>query len=925
MDMKGRQVQQGFTPRQRDAIAHTRGNLQLIACAGSGKTEVVAQRVVNLLRPVTAGGAGCAPENIVAFTFTEKASAELKERIHKRCQEQLGNTIGLADLYVGTIHGFCLELLKTEVAEYLKFEVLNEVQLSLFVDRHSKSSGLTQSTTLKGVPLKRYVDTRTYISALAILREDEVIDPELLSGNSVANNRVNYERLLHDRGYLDYSGILAEAVRELRVNEGLRQRLAARIRHVIVDEYQDVNPVQEAVAEELHALGADICVVGDDDQTIYQWRGSDVQGILGFEQRYQPVTPVRLEENFRSSDGIVAVARDFVRRVKPRLDKEMKSTDAQAYEEGDIVALGFDSPEEEADYIARTCRDLYGVAVREGDAQRGIAWSDMAILLRSVRRDGDVITAALRRAGVKYIITGMDNLFEQPEVEAARQLFYFLANKVDENMVRDAWERAGLGIAKSKLSSAISEAARARNNMKKADLGQFQVYNLQRQFMAFLENAELREERVPNGRGEVVFYNLGKFSQAISDFESIHFRSEPVEKYKSFSGFLEHHAANAYPEGWQDNAYASPDAVRIMTVHQAKGLQWPVVFIPQLVRNRFPSKGGGGRTPWHLIPAGAFENAARYKGGEADERRLFYVAVTRAQKFLHMTWAPTEGNSHAQSPSDFFDEVRESKYVKRKRRDYAARNRLPPRPRASVANVALSFSDMKYFLECPYQFKLRILYGFNAPLAEALGYGKSLHDALAEVHGRALRGEPIDPSEAAALVERHLRAPYAYPALREKLAAAARRVIDAYIRKNEREFSKVEFSEKAIEIALGDGVSVVGRIDLVRRLDTGETTIVDLKSTDRAQSDDITETQLHIYALGYQELTGRRADYVEIYQLDDQKQKRRPVGDEFMDDVKRDVRAAAQALRENNLVPAPAKKSCNKCDYCNLCSAAIRA
>ena len=925
MDVKVRQVQPGFTPRQQDAIAHTRGNLQLIACAGSGKTEVVAQRVVTLLRPVTAGGPGCAPENIVAFTFTEKAAAELKERIHKRCQEQLGGTFGLADLYVGTIHGYCLELLKTEVPEYLKFEVLNEVQLSLLVDRHSKSSGLTQSTTLNGVPLKRYIDTKTYISALAILREDEVIAPELLSGNSVANNRANYERLLHDKGYLDYSGILAEAVRELRGNEGLRQRLAARIRHVIVDEYQDVNPIQEAVAEELHALGASICVVGDDDQTIYQWRGSDVQGILGFEQRYQPVTSVRLEGNFRSSEGVVAVARDFVRRVRPRLEKEMKSTGAQTYEEGDIVALGFDSPEAEADYIAVACRELHGVGLREGDGQRGIAWSDMAILLRSVRRDGAIITAALRQAGVKYIITGMDNLFEQPEAEAARQLFYFMADRIDEDTVRDAWMRADLGITASALTGAIEAAGRARNDMKKAGLGQFQVYNLQRQFMAFLENAELREERVPNERGEMALYNLGKFSQVISDFESIHFRSEPVEKYKSFAGFLEHHAEKAYPEGWQDNAYVSPDAVRIMTVHQAKGLQWPAVFIPQLVRNRFPSRGAGGRTPWHLIPAAAFENATRYKGGEADERRLFYVAVTRAQKFLHMTWAPTEGNSHAQSPSDFFDEVRESKYVKRKHQDYAARMRLPPRPKAPVANVILSFSDMKYFLECPYQFKLRILYGFNAPLAEALGYGKSLHDALAEVHGRALRGEAIDPAEAATLVERHLRAPYAYPALREKLAAAARRVIDAYIRKNERDFSKVEFSEKAIEIALGDGVSVVGRIDLVRRLDTGETTIVDLKSSDRTQSDEATETQLHIYALGYQELTGRRADYVEIYELDDQRQKRRPVGDEFIDDVKRDVRAAAQALRENNLIPKPAKKSCGHCDYCNLCSAAIRA
>jgi DNA helicase-2/ATP-dependent DNA helicase PcrA len=123
--------------------------------------------------------------------------------------------------------------------------------------------------------------------------------------------------------------------------------------------------------------------------------------------------------------------------------------------------------------------------------------------------------------------------------------------------------------------------------MKKAEVGQFKVYNLQRQFIAFLEHAGLREEQVPGGRSEVVFYNLGKFSQAISDFESIHFHSNPVEKYASFAGFLRHHAENAYPEGWQDNAFVSPDAVQIMTVHQAKGLQWPVVFIPQLVRNRF--------------------------------------------------------------------------------------------------------------------------------------------------------------------------------------------------------------------------------------------------------------------------------------------------------------------------------------------------
>lgn len=911
-----------YTAAQLAAIDHLAGNLQLIACAGSGKTEVVAQRVVNLLRPVDGGGAGCIPSNIVAFTFTDKAAAELKERIHTRCREAFGAVAGLANMYVGTIHGFCLDLLKSEVPSFMKYEVLNEVQQTLFVDRHSKASGLTQSTTLAGQALKRYTDTRHFIGSLNILREDRPAAPERLDGNSVVAQLPGYRQLLHDKGYLDYSGILKEAVAELTSNERLRDRLRARIRHVIVDEYQDVNPIQEAVVQELHRLGADICVVGDDDQTIYQWRGSDVRNILSFEARYPAVTQVRLEENFRSSEGVVAVARDFIRQVVRRLPKEMKAKGAHEYEAGDITALPFDSPEDEARHIARTCLALRGHAVRDGDGRRGISWSDMAILLRSVRRDGGAIMAALDEAGVPYVITGMDNLFQTDEAEAARQLFYFLANEAEEPTLLTAWQRADLGIAPAALDRAVANAAQARRDMKDADIGQFKVYNLQRQFVAFLEACGLREEAVPGGRGEVVFYNLGKFSQAISDFESIHFHSNPTDKYTSFAGFLRHHAEGAYPEGWQDNAFVSPDAVRIMTVHQAKGLQWPAVFIPQLVRNRFPSKGGGGRTPWHLIPDTAFDNAARYKGGIEDERRLFYVAVTRAQKFLHMSWAPVAGNQIARAPSDFFNEVLASRYVKRRPPDYTARSRLEPQPKSSVANVTLSFSDVKYFFECPYQFKLRILYGFNAPLDEALGFGKSLHDALAEVHARALQGEEIHPDEAKALVDRHLRAPYAYPALRDNLRRAAEKVVAGYIRKNTAEFKNLEFSEKAIEIALGDGVSVAGRIDLVRKIDTGEVTIVDLKSNDRAQAEAVTETQLHIYALGYQELTGRPADYVEIYELDEQKQKRRSVDDEFIDDVKRDVRAAAAALRQNQLPPRPGKKTCGNCDYCSLCSAA---
>lgn len=912
-----------FTKYQLEAITHRAGNLQLIACAGSGKTEVVARRVANLLKP--SGGEALAPANIVAFTFTDKAAAELKERIVTRCREELGDIHGLAEMYVGTIHAFCLDLIKTEAPKYLKYEILNEVQQSLFIDRNSAKSGLTTSTDLAGKSLKRYVDTGRYLAAVSILREADLNDRKL-KDCSVVQGLETYRQLLDDKSYLDYSSILEAAVDVLTNDKGLRKRIAKRVRHVIVDEYQDVNPIQEAIVWLLHDLGATICVVGDDDQTIYQWRGSDVTNILEFAKRYPKVTQVRLEENFRSSEGVVETARAFIEQNHERLPKAMKPTAAQSYEPGDIVALGFDSPDAEAEYIADTIKALRGVAIRDDKQERGISWSDMAILLRSVDANGEPITHALERAGIPFIVEGMKNLFAAREAEAARQLFYFMDGRVDVDALEAAWEEARLGAPKASLKAAVRTAEKTRDQIaKEDDTARFGYYSIQRQFLAFLDEAGIREEAIPDGRGEVVFYNLGKFSQLISDFETINYQSKPTEKYRSFADFLHYRAEGTYPEGWQENQYANPDAVRIMTVHKAKGMQWPVVFVPALLKNRFPSKKQGGRSVWHLIPKEAVNGQERYGGTIEDERRLFYVAMTRAQKFLHLTWAPVPDNQLFQRVSEFWENVLASKWVKRRPTDCSKHKRLPPTPRLGVANVVLSFSDLKYFFECPYQFKLRILYGFNAPIHEALGYGKSLHDALAEVHARAIRGDITSDAEVPRLVEMHLHAPYAYPALRAKLEQAAHKVLRDYLQDNRPLFDKLEFSEKQIDINLGDGVSVIGRIDLVRRLDTNETTIVDLKSTDRAQAEDVTETQLHIYALGYQELTGRNADYVEIYNLDERQRKPRSIDNDFMEDVKNHVRDAADALRNGSMPVKPAQKKCAACDYRGMCTAGAKA
>lgn len=912
-----------LTDDQQKAIGCRTGNLQIIACAGSGKTEVVARRVANLLDPDATPR--FIPANIVAFTFTDKAAAELKQRIVDRVRAAHGDIPGLAEMFVGTIHAFCLDLLKTEVPEYMKYEVLNEVQQALLIDRNSRQSGLTTTRDLNGRALRRYVDTPYYVEALSVLREAQLND-EVLRGTSIVAGLQSYRDLIRSKRYLDYSSIMEEAVRAIANNADLRARLGERIKHVIVDEYQDVNPIQETLVRLLSQAGADICVVGDDDQTIYQWRGSDVNNILTFSERYEDVTEVRLQENFRSSRGVVETARDFINKNTVRLDKAMVPTDAQPYEPGDLVALALDTPEQEAEFIADTISSLLGVAFTDPDGtERGLSYSDFAILLRSVRANGERITAALEEAGIPYVVGGMNKLFDTAEAQAARQLFYFMAGRdgVNEKSLRKAWRDANLGIEVKAIRRAVARASETRaaiNN--EADQKRWSFYSLQRQFLTFIEDLNLREEGVPNDRGEIVFYNLGKFSQLISDFESIHYHSDPLRKYEEFANFLQYRANNAYPEGWQDNQYANPNAVRVMTVHQAKGMQWPAVFIPALVRNRFPAAGMGGRNVWHIVPRESVVGQDRYEGTTEDERRLFYVAMTRSQKFLFLTWAPIPGkNNRYTRPSEFWEDILASKYVKRRRQNYTKRRRTEPTPRASIANVTLSFSELKYFFECPYQFKLRILYGFNAPIHEALGYGKSLHDALAEVHARAIRGDVPDEAEVPRLVETHLHVPYAYPALRETLERSAERVIGDYLRDNAKEFDNIEFAEKSVEINLGGGVSVSGRIDLVRRIDTGETTIVDLKSTDRAQAEDVTETQLHIYALGYRELTGRNADYVEIYNLDEGKRKPRSVDEDFIKDVKGHVQRAAKALRSNAMPARPSARACPTCDYLGICSA----
>ena len=260
----------------------------------------------------------------------------------------------------GTIHGFCLNLLQQHLPEYFKYRVLNDVQARLLVDRASTKSGLTD------LGLRRWVESRLYLEVLGVLREADV-DYEVLKGHPVLGSLEKYEDVLDGKRSLDYTEIMLRAVSALFDMDDLQRTIAKQVRYLTVDEYQDVNPLQEALIWKLHELGANVCVVGDDDQTIYQWRGSNVANILTYADRYPNVVTETIEENFRSSEGVVDGARGLIENNNPdRLRQgDDERRESQSFSRGDVLCQQFSAPDEEVEWIAAKILDMIGMPFME--------------------------------------------------------------------------------------------------------------------------------------------------------------------------------------------------------------------------------------------------------------------------------------------------------------------------------------------------------------------------------------------------------------------------------------------------------------------------------------------------------------------------------------------------------------------------------
>ncbi|SDB53891.1 ATP-dependent DNA helicase [Butyrivibrio sp. INlla16] len=888
----------GLSENQLKAINTIDEDLQIIACAGAGKTGVVTRRVVNILKQKS----NIRPENIVAFTFTEKAAEELKGRIYKYGEEVLGNTQGFATMYVGTIHGFCLKMLQEYIPQFQKFTVLDEIKTKLFIEKYSDRCGMNE------LGLKKYTETNLFLNVMGVLNENSFDSDKWDDKAKIAVQK--YREVFYEKNYFDYSLIMKEMLFQLENNREFADLIYSKVKYLTVDEYQDINPIQERLVSFIREGGCNLCVVGDDDQTIYQFRGSDPENILTFKDRYNVKNYIVLDKDYRSTEGIVGIAQKVIENNLKRLPKKMVSGSVVKYEDTDTIYSEFNSIEDECKFIADRIIELH-------DA--GIMYSEMAVLLRK-RKFGSSFAKVFEGKGIPFIVEGVNELFTTAECKAAKGIYEYLNGDITAAELRRLW----MDIAYPLDVEEVSDAIQAISHIDVKGMKFYGEFVIQKVFHDFLRHLSIVSDS-DNKSAEVILYNLGKFSQVINDFETVYYATLPKNKLYNFCSFMKYMAEGTYPEGYIANTYIRPDAVSIMTIHQSKGLEYTAVFIPQLNKNNFPSKKIGGKGIWHVISKDWIRNSDKIAGDDPEdrieeERKLFYVAVTRSRKYLFLTRAPY--NRAEKEISQFLIEAKRSSYMIAYDEDMKYSGGDIPRVKKELAPINLNFSILQDYFECAYRFKLSMFYGFVQPIATAMGYGKAMHEIVMNIHRKYIAGEKLTEDEVHAIVENSFYLPYANPKLEESMRQGADKSAINYYEKNMDEFKNITMAEADIELDMGEGIKVNGRIDLVKRKDISgntKTYIVDFKTADRDVTECINTEQLKIYALGYERLTGERADFLEIYNLDNSEQERQRVTDSLMTDVVTEIKDAANNIRNDDLPRNCSREKCKGCYLNYLC------
>ena len=996
-------------------------------------------------------------DRIVAFTFTERAAEEMKFRIRLWLEKVTpeGEEVALGGMYVGTIHGFCLAKLREFWPDdYHNYDVLDESARAALILRGF--NGLLGLKALKEARAQgQYATLEEFSQAYDQLHEHCQFDIELPPGDppfelgaietewckkarlltdvgntpearAFAVSAARYYAYLRCRRFLDFSTSQSEFIRRLRADaQRLRQLSAQRIR-LVVDEVQDINPIQHQIIESLAGEAGHLTSVGDHRQSIYGFRGARVGIIAQLWNQFKAAidaTVVDLQENFRSTPRIIALANDWadtIGRVGAMQTPPMKhGNPARGDNHPSHVALvSFAERDREAAWIADAIRVLVpseaegAVHDKKDGSKRGLTLSDIAVLVRS-STDVRSYMQALESAGIPCVVRAGPDLFSQPEVlffisalaiTAGCDAFLgsahnqkslpnriehvlacppepatepYLKSVLPEPALRAAarvLRQTGLSFDRSvedrvlAAAQAISHRIRDGTHLNATQATVFRAPRLrdfltarndlrrvfpQQLFHLLLAEAEVDAWDTCEGRGQAALYHLGALSGLITGLETPGWTSAADYPWQII-GLCQYGAEEGRAE--EQPLMVQPDAVNISTIHAVKGLEFAAVFLADVNARRFPSAMASRVTQFPLdgdIVKAIDVNGLADNANHDGERRLMYVALTRAERFLFVSHSGTQ-------VSRFIQGVKKTRSAPaipglqqliaqsggRVTNDAQAllqELKYAPKEHRRDVRLCTSFSDLRYYLECPHDFYIRKVLGFAPTIDQAFGYGRGVHNLMRAIHSEPKKWAQLAKDRGALerevqkLIARglfYLRYTTGAPAA--NMRAKGVQIVADYIERYAGEMSRLTFEpekefETLIEYEDGNGGALVsGAIDIVRQDDPPRVTLIDFKSgdpeSDKHQKLDEEEMQLQValYAVAAKKELEYQPEQGMVRYLDAEDatkaELRVPLDGTALETAKKTVARTTAKIRDRKFAdgPAPQKDGSNRCANCDF-------
>ncbi|TSC73159.1 MAG: hypothetical protein G01um101438_182 [Parcubacteria group bacterium Gr01-1014_38] len=941
-----------LTDAQRAAVTHGEGPALVLAGAGTGKTRVLVERIAWLTNHQSVP-----PQNILALTFTEKASAELEART------DLALPISAFRPWVGTFHGFGEYVLREEafaIGLDPRFRILSSPEAWLLLKRNLFSLPLSRYRPL-GNPTK-------FVQALVEFfnqAKDQGTTPEMLERHAETVASVDAEDSAHwrelaavyhayvalqrEKGVFDFGDLLLETIRVFQERPAIAQKYRGRFTEILVDEFQDTNATQLHLLELLAGPAGNLFVASDDDQAIFAFRGSNVGNVLQFRERFPKTSLMVLTDNFRSPQVLLDAAYRLIQQNNPYRLEATADISKRLVRQGSappgvlVEHRHFATEEEEFAWVAEEILRL----VDEGKAYR-----EMAVLARTNAQAGDLASSLLRR-DIPHTVSEARGLLARPEVKDALAYLRLLGDPRDASALFRLITHPALGVSTSDRARLLSElrqnpdavlpflkrpttsatlATSSRDGLARLvallerHLTAFRTLRPSTVYLEFLEHSGILKHAIQESEGHPeVLPNLQAFLAYIRALE----QGMPDGNFLEFLELLD--AASDSGQG-PPAADLPPeaDAVHLLTVHAAKGLEFPIVFVIGATADRYPARGRRRllELPSELVPASALQGTLDERTMHVlEERRLFYVAMTRAQeRFIVTSSTMAAGSKTHRKPSPFIAEAQiPSVTVTGEPKSPSEQLSLPLRvatPPERIVDGALSLSASKIaeYETCPLKYEFHYVLRVPTRPQHTLAFGNTIHAVLHRVGTAIASGHKPSLLEVLTWFEQHwISEGYESPEHEAARKEAGRAALQTYLSAHPELLMVPPLAAEIPFSFLLETTRVTGRIDRIDRTkDHGKVLITDFKTGEGKGKDARSDTQLSIYALAARKALGlepARLRFAYVETGEEKETTRTPEQD--AETVKR-VEDIAARIRSGDFRPTPGHH-CRFCDFRKIC------